>query len=249
MDSALHSPPSRKLWHHPRAPPPAVLSRNWYHHLMVDVDAIKREVAGRKHAIDIWPEWSTPSGRARSVPMFVTTVQNRYLRQEQVLRASDETALKQKAENRLSAWADEEIRRRTREAKEDASEEAEDSTQEAQAAIEAIRGILPATLSIDDRIQWDALFERSEFKKFVFRGPPDKPETPWHRPAPTKSIWSWLFPTLRGAWRTECERVEAEYAAEVRHVEEGYRAALAQWEMERETSRQIPPPAKTSGHA
>lgn len=152
------------------------------------MDAIRREVAGRKHTIEISTDWVTPSGRPRSAPIFVTTIRNVFLHQQQTIRASDPGSLKEKAEKKLSTWADEEIRRRTREAKEAASEETEDATKEAQESIEAIRGILAATLAVDDRIKWDALYGRFEFREFSFRGLPEAPSTPWHPPSPTQSF-------------------------------------------------------------
>jgi restriction system protein len=205
---------------------------------MVDVDAIRREVAVRKQVINVTAEWTTPSGRPRSAPIFVATIRNAYLRQEQVVRASDAGALKEKAQKKLEAWADEEIRRRTREAKEVAAEETEDANRESQDAIDGIRGILVATLSIDDRINWDSLYERTAFREFTFRPTPEALLPPGHPPTPKQSFWSWLFPKLRVKWVAECERVEADYQASVTRVSEGNKAAVARWELERSTAVQ-----------
>ena len=63
-------------------------------------------------------------------------------------------------------------------AKEDLKTHAQLATEEARATLEAIRNLLAATLSVDDRIDWDSLMETREFQPEPVKLPPERPQPP-----------------------------------------------------------------------
>jgi restriction system protein len=68
-----------------------------------------------------------------------------------------------KAAEQLQRWDEQEARARARDAAADAKEQARLQTEASQAAIEEHRAILQATLGVDDRLDWEAMLDRTPF--------------------------------------------------------------------------------------
>lgn len=130
------------------------------------------------------------------------------------------TEVRQKAEEQLKKWAEQEIRRRIGRAKDDAKAQANEETEDAGERVESLRTILAATLAVDDRLDWTGMMDRSEFPayqqpaSFRFDAAPRRPE---------RKLWHWLLPWLWANEVREWERASAAWAASRAAAERTYR--------------------------
>jgi hypothetical protein len=118
----------------------------------LDEASIREEVQGREPDFEILEDWRTPSGNLRNAPMYEAEISNEYLRARKVVNGRTPAEVRDKAIRQLQQWENQEIRRRTAEAKDDLRAKAVQATEDAQAAIQEMREILHATLSRDDRL-------------------------------------------------------------------------------------------------
>jgi restriction system protein len=98
------------------------------------------------------------------------------LHKQRVIRGNDRYIVEAAAQAQSRVWNEQfakklasEERRRDREARqqelEDNLSEAEERTSEAEAELEAVRGVLAATLRVDDRIDWEKLKQHQPFSQ------------------------------------------------------------------------------------
>ncbi len=97
--------------------------------------------------------------------IYQTTVSNAVLGRTQVVRGESPEEVLRKAAALEAKWAQEEARLRERQAIADLRAQAEKMSEEAVAKIAEYRSLLKATLLIDDRLDWESLYDRSPFKK------------------------------------------------------------------------------------
>src|SRR4051794_25383044 len=104
------------------------------------------------------------------------------LHKQRVIRGDDRYIVEAAAHAQTRAWnelyaltLEREERRRDRDARrlemEDSLAEAEDRTREAKAELDGVRGVLAATLGIDDRVNWENLKQHHAFSQ-----PPPGPQ-------------------------------------------------------------------------
>jgi restriction system protein len=183
----------------------------------VDEEAIRKEIQGRGSKVpNIREDWLTPAGNERHAPMYEALVSNAFLNVEKVVKGRSRDEVVAKARKQLESWEKQEIRRRLGQAKEDLKTRAQEATDEARVTLEAIRNLLAATLSVDDRIDWDSLTETREFQPEPVKLPPDRPYPP------EGSFWQkLLFPLWRKQleefaaaeqrYERQCERLQADH--------------------------------------
>lgn len=118
--------------------------------------------------------------------------------------------------------------------------EAEEATAVAERAIAAVQGILAHTLTVDDRVNFDALKDRSTFseRQPVPPKPPTLPEQPaplvYNYVAPAPSFWRLLWELLRPSTRARRALRDAEVEEAYRkRVDEAYATRVQQWRDER----------------
>jgi restriction system protein len=155
---------------------------------------------------------------------YYVDISNEYLGKHKRVTGRSPREVEAKVTEQLLRWVQEEERARERAAIADEKERANQDTEEALARIEEHRGILEATLAVDDRIRWEDLEDRDpypepqpEFEKVMARtGVPDR------RPLLEK-----VMPSLAAkreeaerAAREEHERLAQEHAEAVRSYEE-----------------------------
>lgn len=208
---------------------------------MVDERAIRREVEDRQDTIHLRAEWMTPSGRQRSVPMFMAEISNQYLGLQRLLKGQDRDALVARANEQLARWREQEIRGRTKGAHQDAKESAlsdcEARGEAARTLIQELQVVLAATLTVDDRIDWDSLLDDTPFRAFAFRSPPAPPPAPLDPGERVKSFWEFFFPWIRKR-RLEADQADREaYEAECRRVDETRQSQRSAWEAERKAAQ------------
>ncbi|GJM43203.1 MAG: restriction endonuclease [Gemmatimonadota bacterium] len=143
----------------------------------IDEAAIRSEVLARGAEILIRENWLTPSGRARNAPMYEAVIENPVLKTSRVVSAKYRREAESKAREQLVRWAEREIRQRVAEAKRDLKAQAAVAEEDAKAELQAVRDILRATLTVNDRIDWNSLIDRSPFRPTTF-SPPPEPEPP-----------------------------------------------------------------------
>jgi restriction system protein len=158
--------------------------------MAVDAERIRREVFDRRETVDVREDWTTPSGRARSAPMYTTTIENEYLGVSKTVKASDVGVLEEKAKAQLTRWAEQEVKQRIAEATSTASDAAAGQ-------VEAIRRILQDTLAVNDRLDWDRMMDRTRFAPFEF-APLQPPQLP------PKPALAWLRGGARRRWEATC---------------------------------------------
>jgi restriction system protein len=86
---------------------------------------------------------------------YYVDISNSYLGKHKRVTGRTPREVEAKATEQLLRWAQEEERARERAAVADEKERANQDTEEALARIEEYRGILKATLAVDDRIRWE----------------------------------------------------------------------------------------------
>ena len=201
----------------------------------VDEGEIKSKVMSRRHNVKIEENWYTPAGRRRSAPMFEANISNAYLNKQRVIKGQKPTEVKAKVEEQLQKWAEMEIRARTTAGKSEAKAEAQRMTTEARAELDRIRGILAATLSVDDKLDWVSLLDHAEFEDFRFsEKKPSKPKLPMAPSQPKKSFAEILLPPLKKKRLALIEKLENEHNATVEGLNRRWSQKTKEWESKRE---------------
>lgn len=104
--------------------------------------------------------------------MYEKTIKNEYLGLSKVVRAKTQYELMIKVNNQLQTWEKREERERKRQRIQDMKEQAKVKTDQALEEIEQYKNILNHTLSVDDKVEWDELYDKQKFKDFSFREEP-----------------------------------------------------------------------------
>jgi hypothetical protein len=166
---------------------------------------IREEIASRKYTIHVEVDYFTPTGRRRSQPQYSAFIRNEFLGKERVIKGTSSSEIQRKCSDQHAKWAQQELSLRVRGAETDALATAEADcerlNEEAVVFHNGLRGVLHATLSFNDRIDWASLQDHEQFAPFTF--PQDEPRHRGHPPAPDplpKSFWEFLFKSKR-EWR------------------------------------------------
>src|SRR5262245_37542960 len=122
--------------------------------------------------VTITTEWRTPAGRMRNVPLYSATVTNAYLRTTRTFRGANMSRVQNQATAQSTKWLEQERRRRKTAAEQNslarAQAEAIALDEEARELVEALKNILEATLTVDDRIDWDSFRDTRSAPVFSF---------------------------------------------------------------------------------
>ncbi len=199
---------------------------------------------------------------------YETTVSNEYLGQTKYLRAPGEYELRTKAANQQAVWADQEARKRAREAVEQEREtkrravegekerkqrrveeskaKAEADTEAAQADIQSLRRLLTDGLAAPTGDDWGALAQRPEPQSFTYW----EPEPTWlfDEPEPGQSerlLLEKMIPSLLRRLRAQQKAPSEEGLRQARGVLQEEHAA---WDRRREASWQRHLQDKTAYH-
>lgn len=168
------------------------------------------------------------------------------LHKYRLITGKDRYVVQQKANAQLAQWdaawerrqaqeAQRQARAQEAEAREAKKEEALQRTREAQEAIEQVKGLLAATLNVNDAVDWDTLKDKRPFPEPAPArvtdvepiGPPN-PDTAHYQPR--FSFLDQLFPPLQ---RRKVEAAQATYARDLRRYElsrDAYREKVQAWE-------------------
>ncbi|QIN84500.1 restriction endonuclease [Rubrobacter tropicus] len=156
---------------------------------------------------------------------YYVEIGNEYLGKHKRVTGRTPREVEAKATEQVLRWAQEEERARERAAVADLKERAELATDDALARIEEHRGILQATMAVDDRIDWEDLEDRDPYPGT----PPTPEEVATRLGVPEKRVLiERLRPSLAAkreaaedAAREEYRRLKREHEeAERRHDEE-----------------------------
>lgn len=204
---------------------------------MVDEAKIRAQVESRRNRVDVVVDEYTPGGKLRAAPIYSAQLTNQYLAKTATVKGKSVYEVELKTKEKLATWNEQEIRKRIAEAKADAKEqaqaEAERLDQEAKDILTEMQGLLAATLSIDDKIDWDAERDTREHAPFQFGAPPSAPELP--EPAlPKKPWWTWLVPGSKARWETKCAETVAAHSEALEQANAQWRQALQQHERARQ---------------
>jgi restriction system protein len=129
------------------------------------------------------------------------------------LKASDKYSLSLKVQKQYERWERDRIRNEKAEKK----QLAEDQTQEAEARVNQLNGILHATLTVDDRIDWESL-------KDVQTYPGVEPSAAdFHKPSLSKSL------SFISAFKRKAEQQAIEENASFRRALHQYEKLKSEW--------------------
>ncbi len=206
-----------------------------------DERAIRAEIERRSHTIGVTVDWMTPSGRRRSVPVYVATVRNSCLNEVRTVQGKSDAEVRGKAKNLLLKWDEQEIRQRIAAAKTDARDRAKDDAERAnqslQETLTALGSLLPAALKTSPRLEWAELMDTAPFPPFSFEPPhPVQPPSPLPSSIPKPSFWEWLLPSLkRRRLALEAEILQGDQEKARAH-EERWQSQVRAWEEARKKS-------------
>lgn len=119
---------------------------------------------------------------------YETSIRNEFLGEQRIIKGREYVDVEMRARAQLAKWREREIRERTAKAR---GEHADRESQSAAANLAAVRGLLQATLGVDDRLDWSSMLDTRTFPALALPRPPA-------RPSPVKkSFWEWLAPALK----------------------------------------------------
>ncbi len=146
--------------------------------------------------------------------MYEVDITNEYLNKHKSIKDRCAHTLEERANACLTTWANQEVKKRVIEAKKDAKEQARERAEELDAeatkTLAELRGVLEATLSIDDRIDWQAERDTRGFDAFSFPSPPSQQRVKELALTPKPGL-AWLFRTRFERWQNECAKATAEH--------------------------------------
>jgi restriction system protein len=165
--------------------------------------------------IAVTEDWLTPTGQQRTVPMYEAVIANSFLGERRTVKGKSRHDVVRKAWQQVQAWNSLEKRQRNRSA-------AETQDERAKEALRAVAGILAASLAVDDRLDWTAMYDHRPFEEFTFGAAPAPlvvAKKPW---------WLFLLFFLMPRW----ERQQAAIGQAKRHE-------LARWDAQRTQAFQL----------
>ena len=145
---------------------------------------------------------------ARGIPSYTIDLWHDGLKKHRLIRCNDESIAKRKAQLQIEEWADRwmVVDSRTKERfhraagkqqQEERKSQAAEQTAEAQQALEVLSSLLRATLSIDCKLDWESLKDKSPFLEPKPRKPQaSKPPTSAPLPREPKPLDSRYLPKL-----------------------------------------------------
>ena len=186
---------------------------------------IRAEVESRSVKVSLDTDWFTPAGNLRSAPVFVAEISNKYLNKHRTIKGKSTDEVENRIREIVSSWNEQEIKKRVAASKKDAKDrsqaEAAELDSEAKANLSAMYTILEATLSVDDKIDWEAEKDTRPYHRFSFRSVPEQPKA--QEPLlPEEPSWAWLFPWQRRQWEDAWQR-------EIETTTQNNEAATAKW--------------------
>jgi len=199
------------------------------------VDAIETQI---RSSVSRTFEFSVDSQVSRrGNRSYKTLIRNEFLGQQRTIRGPDYVDVELRARAQLAKWREREIRERTAQAQ---GAFADRESQNAENNLAAIRAILHAALTVDDRLDWSSMLDTRSFPPFSFAPPPLPPQ-------PTRrSRWEWLIPALKRKRLAQDERLQsewsertAEHATEVAAAKRRYDAERAALETEQRSRNEL----------
>lgn len=163
-------------------------------------------------------------------------ISNEYLGVTKLVKARTLAELDMKIENQLQAWEKREDKERQRQLFADMKAQAEYDTEQALEEIESYRNMLNHTLTVNDKLQWEELYDREEFKPFVLDE--DEPsfkqfERQFNIPDENKLI-ELIFPPRKKKRLELIEKAKTRYEIELEQYKIRKENALKEYEKEKE---------------
>jgi len=148
-----------------------------------------------------------------------------------LIKASTIQELSMKVDNQLVKWAEQEQRKRIRAAIDDEKSQAEFDTIEAQQLIESYNTLLMATLSVNDRLNWNALKKYKAFKAFTFSDQvPTLESISIRLNVPKQSFLEYIFKSRARARKAKEEEADEKLQQELKAYEDKKAAAQSDYD-------------------
>jgi restriction system protein len=214
---------------------------------IVDEEGIKKNVADHlerelgKLERRVQFDGYTPSGRPRSSPFYFLNIMNSTLGKTKTVKGQTVGEVVLKATEELKKWAEQEVRtlvsRANTDAKDRVKTETDESSDRAAQQLNDLRGILAATLDVDDRIDWKSLEDHRSPPPFEFRDAPKPPKVPAEIPKPNKPFFSFMVPALKRKWEAQCKSVDEENRRKLAETEQKYLRDTENWKAKRQQAK------------
>jgi len=163
--------------------------------------------------------------------LYEETISNKYLKVTKTLKANSREELKMKIQNQMEIWAEQEQRKRTREAIKEEKDRATYDTEQAKKEINKYQNILKETIDVDDKLKWETLLNKQVFKAFSFKEQPPSLEEIYKRlSVPAPSFLEKIFSSKTKNRLQAEEKAKQVYQQEMSDFENRKDAARAEYE-------------------
>jgi restriction system protein len=129
--------------------------------------------------------------------MYDCTISNQYLEVSKTLKSGCLKTLTERIHNQIFLWANQELKLRLGEAKDQLVANSFRANEQAKETIRELENVLRFTLTFDDKINWNGLYDTKVFQQFSFRDPP-------LLALPLKPAWTFL-PFVKTKWIRMCQ--------------------------------------------
>lgn len=163
------------------------------------------------------------------------TARNSYLGFSKILRAQTRAELHMKIRNQEEIWAKREERERKKAQIQDMKEQAIFDTNGALEEIEKYKGILKYTLDVDDKVEWNNLYQKKKFKRFSFNRPvPELEAFMGNLGVPKPKFSEKIFKKVKQKRLNLEEKAKQEYEEAIREFEDGKEQARKDYNKEKQ---------------
>jgi restriction system protein len=163
------------------------------------------------------------------------TVYNSYLNLSKIVKAKTYAELEMKVTNQEEIWRRREERERQKELIADMKEQAEFDTEQALSQIDEYKNILNYTLNHNDKVDWNKLLDKEDFKEFNFNLPkPDIKTYLLKNNVPKQNFFEQLFKSIKTRRENLENKAKEEFNLALKEYEDQYGKAKVQYENEKE---------------
>ncbi|MBS4173520.1 restriction endonuclease [Bacillus sp. FJAT-49736] len=162
-------------------------------------------------------------------------ISNSYLNVSKLVKANTIAELNMKVTNQLNIWSKKEASERNKVALQDLQKQAEVDTEDALEDINQYRNILAYTLEIDDKVNWDKLYQKDKFKQFRFEKIEPKLDTYIEKhKVPKQGFVEKIFPNLKQKRLKLEEQAKLEFDENLQKYKNDKKVAKEEYNKEKE---------------
>ncbi|MCM3167926.1 restriction endonuclease [Peribacillus frigoritolerans] len=165
---------------------------------------------------------------------YETTIHNSYLGLSKIIKGQTPAEVTMKAQNQMEIWDKRAQRERQKELIQDMKQQAEYDSENALKEINSYKNILNYTLQVDDKVDWDKLYDNESFISFdVTKKKYDIQDFKLSLKIPMPTFWEKIFPKMKMKRLELEEQAKIQYEEAVQKAENEYEDALTIYNKEK----------------